>query len=139
MDPWTNPDEQTLRDLLASARTIAIVGLSDSPYRPSYGIARYLQSQGYRIIPVNPAIDEALGERAYPDLLSIPDAIDIVDIFRRSEHVGPHVDEAIERGDVRLIWMQVGVWNSTAARRAREAGIDVVMSRCIMVDHRMLM
>jgi uncharacterized protein len=139
MDRWINADDETLRGLLQAARTIAVVGLSNDRYRPSYGVAKYLQSQGYRIIPVNPSIDEALGERAYPDLLSVPESIDIVDIFRRSEYVGPHVDEAIQRGDARLIWMQVGVWNSAAARRAREAGLAVVMSRCLMVDHRRLM
>lgn len=139
MDRWTNPDDETIRVLLREARTIAVVGLSNDRYRPSYGVAKYLQGQGYRIVPVNPTIDEALGERAYPDLVSIPEPIDIVDIFRRSELVGPHVDEAIQRGDARLIWMQVGVWNSAAARRALAAGLPVVMSRCLMVDHRRLM
>ncbi len=139
MDRWTNPDDATIRALLREARTIAVVGLSNDRYRPSYGVARYLQGQGYRIVPVNPTIDEALGERAYPDLLSIPEPLDIVDIFRRSEFVGPHVDEAIQRGDTRLIWMQVGVWNSAAAQRAFDAGMTVVMSRCLMVDHRRLL
>src|SRR3712207_2856791 len=101
-------DNETLRQALLGARNIAVVGLSNNPMRPSYGVARYLQSQGHRIIPVNPTIDEVLGEKAYPDLISVPDAIDMVDIFRRSDKVGPTVDEAITKG-VQTIWMQLGV------------------------------
>lgn len=138
MEPWINPDDETVRRLLQHARTIAIVGLSDSPARPSYGVARYLQEHGYRIIPVNPGIQEVLGERAYPDLRSVPERIDIVDLFRRSEYVAAHVDEAIARGDVQLIWMQIGVRDAHAARRARAAGIEVVMNRCLKVFHRYL-
>ncbi len=130
-------DAETLRQALLSARTIAVVGLSDRSSRPSYGVARYLQSQGYRIIPVNPNVREVLGEQAYPDLSSVQDPVDMVNIFRRSDKVGPIVDEAITKG-VQIIWMQVGVVDEEAARRAKEAGITVVMDRCAMVDHRRL-
>ncbi len=130
-------DDETLRQALLGARNIAVVGLSDNPSRPSYGVARYLQSQGYRIIPVNPNITEVLGEQAYPDLISIPDVVDMVDIFRRSDQVAPHVDEAITKG-VLTIWMQVGVVDEESARRAREAGITVIMDRCALVEHQRL-
>src|SRR3712207_1989543 len=127
-------DTETLRQAMIGARNIAVVGLSDNPARPSHGVARYLQSQGYRIIPVNPNVREVLGERAYPDLISVPDAIDMVDIFRRSDAVAPTVDEAITKG-VLTIWMQLGVHDEASARRAREAGITVVMDRCTAVEH----
>ncbi len=130
-------DDETLRQALLGARNIAVVGLSDNPSRPSYGVARYLQSQGYRIIPVNPNITEVLGEQAYPDLISIPDVVDMVDIFRRSDQVAPHVDEAISKG-VLTIWMQIGVVDQESARRATEAGITVIMDRCALVEHQRL-
>ncbi len=130
-------DDETLRQALLGARNIAVVGLSDNPSRPSYGVARYLQSQGYRIIPVNPNITEVLGEQAYPDLISIPDVVDMVDIFRRSDQVAPHVDEAITKG-VLTIWMQIGVVDQESARRATEAGITVIMDRCALVEHQRL-
>ena len=130
-------DDETLRQALIGARNIAVVGLSDKPSRPSYGVARYLKEQGYRIIPVNPNITEALGEKAYPDLTSVPDPIDLVDIFRRSSQVGPVVDEAITRG-VQTIWMQLGIVDEAAAARARDAGITVIMNRCTLVEHRRL-
>ena len=130
-------DDETMRQALIGARTVAVVGLSGKPSRPSYGVARYLQSQGYRIIPVNPNVTEVLGERAYPDLISVPDAIDMVDIFRRSDKVAPTVDEAISKG-VQTIWMQLGVIDRDAAKRAEEAGITVVMDRCAAVEHRRL-
>ena len=139
MPYWINPDDDVIRQLLAEARTIAVVGLSNDTGRSSYSIARYLQQVGYRIIPVNPTVDEVLGEQAYPDLLSVPESIDVVNIFRRSQYVPPHVDEAINRGDVKLIWMQVGVQHEAAARRAQEAGITVVMNRCLAVEHRLHM
>lgn len=125
-------------NVLQQAKTIAIVGLSDKPERPSYDVASYLQSQGYRIIPVNPNTDEILGEKSYPDLLSIPKDItlDIIDIFRRSELVLPHVEEAITRGDAKMIWMQEGVVNEEAARLARENGIEVIMNFCLMKTHK---
>jgi predicted CoA-binding protein len=115
-----------IEEQLRNSKTIAVVGLSDNPQRDSHRVAKYLQSQGYRIIPVNPMIEEALGERSYPDLKSVPEHIDMVDIFRRSELVPPVVAEAIEVG-VRYIWMQDGVINQEAAARAEAAGIPVVM------------
>ena len=113
-------------DALSNSKTIAVVGLSPNPERPSHYVAKYLQEQGYRIIPVNPLIDEALGEKSYPDLRSVPDPVDMVDVFRRSELVGPVVDEAIEIG-ARYVWMQDGLVDEDAAARARAAGISVVM------------
>jgi predicted CoA-binding protein len=124
-------------EILHSARTIAVVGLSGKRYRPSYGVAEYLQRAGYRIIPVNPEETEVLGEQAYPDLDSIPEPVDVVDIFRRSEFVAPIVEAAIRKG-AKMIWMQEGVIHEEAARRAEAAGLAVVMDRCILKDHRRL-
>lgn len=115
-----------IEEALARSRTIAVVGLSPRPDRPSHYVARYLQEQGYRIIPVNPTIDEVLGEKSYPDLKSVPVPIDMVDIFRRPDQVMPVVEEAIQVG-ARYIWMQDGVVNEEAAARARAAGLTVVM------------
>jgi predicted CoA-binding protein len=125
----------TIQDLLRSARTIAVVGLSGNRWRTSYGVSQYMQSQGYRIIPVNPNITESLGEKAYPDLESVPGPVDIVNIFRRSEFVSPVVDSAIRIG-AKAVWMQEGVVDEQAAQRARQAGLFVVMDRCILKDHR---
>jgi len=121
--------------LLKRAKTIAVVGLSDSPLRPSHGVSAYMQHHGYRIIPVNPKIKGALGEKAVTSLADIQEKIDIVDIFRRSEEVEPIVDEAI-RLRVPAIWMQEGVINEDAAQKARNAGIFVVMDCCILKEHR---
>jgi predicted CoA-binding protein len=121
--------------LLRNSKTIAVVGLSDSPLRPSHGVAAYMQSHGYRIIPVNPAIRGALGEKAVASLSEINEKIDIVDVFRRSESVPDVVDEAI-RLKVPAIWMQEGVIHEPAAEKARKAGIFVVMDRCILKEHR---
>ena len=115
-----------VEEQLRNSRTIAVVGLSDNPQRDSHRVSKYLQSVGYRIIPVNPMIDEALGEKSYPDLKSVPEPIDMVDIFRRSELVPPVVDQAIEVG-AKYIWMQDGVVNEEAAAKAEAAGIPVVM------------
>jgi len=123
-----------ITELLKSAKTIAVVGLTDSPYRPSYGVSRYMQSQGYRIIPVNPMITESLGEKSYASLLDIPEKIDIVDIFRRSEAVPEIVEQAIQM-KVQAIWMQEGVVHQEAAEKARYAEIFVVMDRCILKEH----
>ena len=121
--------------LLKKARNIAVVGLSNSPLRPSYGVSAYMQSQGYRIIPVNPNLHEAvLGEEPYASLRDVPDQIDIVDIFRRSEFVPELVDQAIQLG-VPAIWMQEGVIHEAAAVKARQAGLFVVMDRCILKEH----
>jgi predicted CoA-binding protein len=121
--------------LLTSSKTIAVVGLSDSPLRPSYGVSAYMQSQGYRIIPVNPAIKGALGEKAVSALSDIKEKIDIVDVFRRPEAVPEVVDEAI-RLKVPAIWLQEGVIHQEAADKARKAGLKVVMDRCILKEHR---
>ncbi len=111
---------------LTNSKTIAVVGLSPDPERPSHYVSKYLKEQGYRIIPVNPLLQEVLGERCYPDLASIPEPVDMVDIFRRSEHVGPIVDEAIAIG-AKYVWMQDGVVDEEAAAKAAEAGLSVVM------------
>jgi uncharacterized protein len=133
-----DPDAQ-MRDILASARTIAVVGLSDKPERDSHRIAAYLKSQGYRIVPVNPMVPEVLGERSFPSIAAIPPdvRIDIVDVFRRSEQVPPVVDDAIAR-HAPVVWMQLGVRNEEAASKAREAGAVVYEDLCIMVQHRRL-
>jgi hypothetical protein len=128
---------KNISDLLHSARTIAVVGLSGKRYRPSYGVAEYLKRAGYHIVPVNPEVTEVLGERCYPDLDSVPGPIDIVDIFRRSEFVPDIVEAAIRKG-ARAVWMQEGVIHEDAARRAEQAGLIVVMDRCILKDHRRL-
>lgn len=117
---------ETIEEVLAKSRTIAVIGISDKLWRPSHYVAKYLQEQGYRIIPVNPNLDEILGERAYPDLSSVPELVDMVDIFRRPEFVGPIVDEAIEIG-AKYIWMQDDTINEKAATKARAAGMTVVM------------
>lgn len=122
-------------ELLQRARTIAVVGLSNSPLRASHGVSAYMQTHGYRIIPVNPNIQEALGEKSYRSLLEIPEPIDIVNIFRRPQFVEEIVDQAIER-KVPAIWMQEEVINERAAEKARKAGLLVVMDRCILKEHR---
>jgi uncharacterized protein len=120
--------------ILTSARTIAVVGLSPDPLRPSHSVARYLQRVGYRIIPVNPNVDQVLGERAYRSLRQIPHPVDVVDVFRRSAFVGPIVDDAIA---IRAgaVWLQDGVVDEDAAARARASGLDVVMDDCMMRRH----
>lgn len=132
-------DDAQIERLLTAARTIAVVGLSDKPDRDSNEVACYLQSQGYRIIPVNPMIPEVLGEKSYASLLEIPAdvRIDLVDLFRRSDQVGPIVDEALIRG-VGAIWMQLGVRNPSAAAAAEARDVPVVEDSCIMVQHRRL-
>jgi len=127
-------EAEKIEELLKSAKTIAVVGLSDNPARTSYRVSAYMQSQGYRIIPVNPAISEALGEKSYPTLSEVPEKIDIVNVFRRSEHVPEVVEEAI-RLKMPAIWMQEGVVHEEAAEKARQAGIFVVMNRCILKEH----
>jgi len=122
-------------EILTMSKTIAVVGLSDNPNRDSHRVASYLKRVGYRIIPVNPTIDEVLGERCYPDLSSVPESVDMVDIFRRSDKVAPVVDEAI-RKSAKYVWMQDGVADESAAERARAAGISVVMDNCTMREHR---
>jgi predicted CoA-binding protein len=123
--------------ILNSSQTVAIVGLSPKPDRPSYKVASYLKEQGYKVIPVNPTKNEMLGETCYPDLASIPEPVDVVDIFRRSEEVLPIVKEAIQIG-AKAVWMQEGVINEEAAARARKAGLMVAMDRCMRKEHRKL-
>src|SRR3977135_537251 len=120
--------------ILASARTIAVVGLSPDPRRPSYGVARYMQRVGYRIIPVNPNVGEVLGERAYASLRQIPQAVDVVEVFRRSEFVGPIVDDAIAI-KASAVWLQDGVVDEAAGARGRASGLDVGMDDCMMRRH----
>lgn len=122
-------------ELLKRAKTIAVVGLSDSPLRPSHGVSAYMQSQGYRVIPVNPAIKDALGEKAVASLAQVKEKIDIVDVFRRSEFVPEVVDETI-RLKIPAIWLQEDVIHEEAAEKARKAGIYVVMDKCILKEHR---
>ncbi|HEY6273965.1 MAG TPA: CoA-binding protein [Terriglobales bacterium] len=127
--------DDAIGNLLRNSKTIAVVGLSDSPLRPSYGVSAYMQSHGYRIIPVNPSIKGALGEKAVASLSEIKEPIDVVDVFRRSEFVSDVVDEAI-RLKLPAIWLQEGVIDEQAAERARKVGVFVVMDRCILKEHR---
>jgi uncharacterized protein len=130
------PQSDPIAELLRRAKTIAVVGLSTNPLRPSHGVSAYMQSHGYRIIPVNPQIEECLGERAYASLLEVPERIDIVNIFRRPEFVEEVVDQAIQL-KVPAIWMQEDVVNEKAAEKARNTGILVVMDRCILKEHQL--
>jgi predicted CoA-binding protein len=125
----------SITDLLKRARTIAVVGLSDSPFRASHGVSAYMQAQGYKIVPVNPTIESALGESSCKSLLEVKEQIDIVDVFRRSEFVPEVVDQAIQL-KVPVIWMQEGVVHEAAAEKARKAGITVIMDKCILKEHR---
>jgi predicted CoA-binding protein len=127
-------DSEVINRILDECGTIAVVGLSSNPTRPSYGVARYLQQRGYRIIPINPNESEVLGAKAYASLADAPEKFDLVDIFRRSEEAGAHVDEAIRLG-ARAVWLQEGVIDEAAAQRALEAGLMVVMDRCILKEH----
>jgi uncharacterized protein len=136
--PVLHPSDQQIKDFLQKARTIAVVGLSSSRFRASYGVSQYMQSAGYRIIPVNPNEQEVLGEKAYARLEDVTEKIDVVDVFRRSEFLPEIVDAAIRVG-AHAIWMQDGVVNETAAQRARDAGLFVVMDDCILREHRRLM
>ncbi len=129
-----NTDINTLRRILKQTRTLAIVGLSANWYRPSFFAAKYMQEHGYRIIPVNPAYEEVLGEKCYPSLKEIPEQIDMVDCFRKSEDIEPIAKQAIEIG-AKVLWMQLGVMNENAARMARDAGLEVVQDRCVKIEH----
>ena len=130
--------DNVLREILQSANTIASVGLSSNPAKESYGIVLYLKEQGYRVIPVNPTAAEILGEKAYPDLKSVPEKIDVVQVFRRPEDVPPVVDEAIQVG-AKVVWMQEGIVHEGAAKKAHAAGLQVVMDACMRATHRRLM
>ena len=120
--------------ILTNCRTIAVVGLSSKRFRASFGVSDYMQAAGYRIIPINPKETEVLGEKSYATLEAVPEKIDLVNIFRRSEHVAPLVDSAIRLG-AKAVWMQEGVEDPAAAARARAAGLDVVMDRCLLKEH----
>jgi predicted CoA-binding protein len=130
-------NDQMMKDILLSARTIASVGLSSNQEKESYWIVSYLKDQGYRIIPVNPTADEILGEKTYPDLESVPEEIDVVQVFRKPEDVPPVVASAIKVG-AKVVWMQEGIVHEEAAQKAREAGLQVVMDACMRVTHRRL-
>jgi uncharacterized protein len=129
-----NEDINTLRRILKQAHTIAVVGLSANWWRPSYFAAKYMQEHGYRVIPVNPAYQEVLGEKCYASLRDIPEKVDIVDCFRKSEEIPPIAEEAVAIG-AKALWMQIGVINHSAADAARAAGLDVVMDRCVKIEH----
>ena len=133
----TGPNDGHLRKLLAGAHNVAVVGISPRANRPSYAVASYLRDVGYRIFPVNPAIESWNGIAAYDTVSDIPENIDIVDIFRRPQQVGPVVEDAIAAG-AGAVWMQQGIVNENAAQAARDAGLDVVMDRCMLVEHRRL-
>ncbi len=125
---------ETIKRILDECRAVAVVGLSSNPARPSHGVANYIQRQGYRVIPVNPNEREVLGEKAYATLADVPEKIDLVDIFRRSEEAGAVVDEAIAVG-AKAVWLQEGVIDKAAAKRAQDAGLLVVMDRCWLKEH----
>ncbi|MCB1897316.1 MAG: CoA-binding protein, partial [Rhodocyclaceae bacterium] len=127
-------DISGLRKVLSEDRVIAVVGLSANWYRPSYFAAKYMQERGYRIVPVNPAYDEVLGERCYPSLRDVPEPIDMVDVFRRPADVMPVVEDAIAIG-ARSLWLQLGVINAEAVARAEAAGLRVVMDRCVKIEY----
>jgi predicted CoA-binding protein len=129
-----NEDINTLRRILRQSKTIAVVGLSANWWRPSFFAAKYMQEHGYRMIPVNPQYPQVLGQKCYASLREIPEKVDIVDCFRRSEDIGPIADEAIAIG-AKVLWMQLGVINHEAADKARKAGLDVVMDRCVKIEH----
>ncbi len=129
-----NPSDRQMRQILETAKTIAVVGLSDKPDRDSYKVAQYLQQHGYRIIPVNPTVDSVLGEKSYASVTDIPEQVDIVDVFRKPDAVLPVVQEAIDAG-ASAVWMQLGVVNQEAADKAEAAGLQVVMDRCIKIEH----
>ena len=131
---FANPPPDQIRSLLQEVKTIAVVGLSPHPDRPSYRVARSMQGFGYRIVPVRPAVAEVLGQKAYPKLSDIPNPVDLVDVFRSADQIDPIVDECIALG-IKRLWLQDGVINEKAAERARAAGISVVMDRCVWRDY----
>ena len=133
-EEFMNPDDAVIDAILKKSRVVAVVGLSNNEERASHQVAHYLQRHGYSIVPVNPAVDEVLGEKAYPDLLSIPFPVDIVDIFRKREAIPAIVDEALKI-DPSVIWMQLGLHDESSAERARKEGITVIQSRCIKIEH----
>jgi predicted CoA-binding protein len=129
-----NPSDRSIRQILETAKTVAVVGLSDKPDRESYKVAQYLQDHGYRIIPVNPTVDRVLGEKSYASVADIPEQVDVVDVFRKPDAVMPVVQEAIDAGAATL-WLQLEVVNQEAADKAEAAGLQVVMDRCMKIEH----
>ncbi|KYK26452.1 MAG: CoA-binding protein [Candidatus Proteinoplasmatales archaeon SG8-5] len=135
--PLHNAPSEAVRNILENYRTVAVVGLSNDPDRDSFMVARYLKENGYTIVPVNPKYDEVLGEKSYPSLREIPFPVDIVDIFRRADAVPDIVEDAIDIG-AKVVWMQKGIVKNSAAERARAAGLEVVMDKCMKVEHKNL-
>ena len=136
--PTYNADLDAIKEIFVSVKTIAVVGLSPNPVKDSHKVAAYLQSVGYKIVPIYPKENEILGEKVYRSLAEVPFAIDMIDVFRKPAAVGPIVDAAIARGDVKVVWLQKGIVNNEAAKKALDAGMQVVQNRCTMVDHKML-
>ena len=130
----TYEEQQTIEKILRTAKVIATVGFSSDPEKPAHKVPTYLHEQGYRVIPVNPRLDEALGEKSYASVSEVPDKIDVVQIFRPSDEAGTIVDEAIAAG-AKAVWMQIGIADDNAAARARAAGLDVIMNQCMKVQH----
>lgn len=128
----------SIPDILRNYRTIAVVGLSPDERRDSNSVSRYMQAAGYRIIPVNPEVGEVLGEKSYPTVASIPERVDIVNVYRRPENVPPVVDDAIAAG-AKVLWLQTGIWHEAAAAKARTAGLEVVQDRCIRTEHQRML
>ena len=126
---------QNIEEILTNHKRIAVVGLSDKSTRPSHEVGKLMMREGYEVIPVNPTVDEVMGEKSYPSLLDIPGEVDLVDIFRRPEHVDEIVDQAIEKG-AKAVWMQLGVINEAAAQKALDAGLDAVMDRCWAIEYK---
>lgn len=132
------PDDKKLREILSSSKVIAVVGHSDKPYRTSYRIAQYLRAVGYKVYPVNPMVDEIDGEKSYPRLQAVPEPIDVVDVFRRREHLAGVVDDAIE-ANAKSVWGQLGVIDLEAGVKGEQAGLDMVMDLCIKIEHMRLL
>jgi predicted CoA-binding protein len=126
---------QNIEEILANHKRIAVVGLSGNPLRPSYGVARLMMREGYEVFPVNPTVDEVMGKKSYPGLLDIPGEVDLVNIFRRPEYVEEVINQAIKKG-AKAVWMQLGIINEAAARKALDAGLEVVMDRCWSIEYK---
>lgn len=136
--PTINADLQTIKKIFEEVKTIAVIGLSPNPTKDSHRVAAYLQSVGYKIVPVYPKEETILGEKVYRSLKEIPFKVDMVDVFRKPAAVMPIVEAAIERGDIKVVWLQAGIVNNEAAKKAEDAGMLVVQNRCTMVDHKNL-
>ena len=136
-----NTDSHSPSDIrkILELKNIAVVGMSNTEGKPAHFVPKYLIDNGYNVIPVNPTIPEVLGRKSYPNITDIPEVVDIVDIFRKSEDILPVIDDAIKKKGVKVIWMQLGIYNEEAERKARERGISVVFNRCMMEEHRRLL